>query len=113
MTFQNGNTYDLNVPDLSNFITKTQLDTQPQNMNLINFFLYDMKYNIQKGDMKSDRYNFIKQVLQPQLESGFHLYILFLSDPDELVEQLKLIVLETVGGNYNPMLSEQIVAIVD
>ena len=35
------------------------------------------------------------------------------SDPDELVDQLKLIVLEKVGGNDNSMLSEQIVAITD
>ena len=35
------------------------------------------------------------------------------SDPDELVDQLKLIVLEKVGGNDNPMLSEQILAIAD
>ena len=35
------------------------------------------------------------------------------SDPDELVDQLKLIVLEKVGGNDNPMLSEQIIVIAD
>ena len=35
------------------------------------------------------------------------------SDPDELVDQLKLLYFEKVGGNDNPMLSEQIIAIAD
>ena len=55
----------------------------------------------------------IKYLFQPQLGSGLNQYVFLLSDPDELVDQLKLIVLEKVGGNDNPMLSEQIVAIVD
>ena len=39
MTFQNRNTYNLNDPDLSYFITKTQIDKNIQNVNLIyNFF---------------------------------------------------------------------------
>ena len=58
-------------------------------------------------------YNFIKALFQPQLGSGFIQYIFLPSDPDELVDRIKLIVLEKVGGNENPMLSEQIVAIVD
>ena len=36
-----------------------------------------------------------------------------LNDPDELVDQIKLLYFEKVGGNDNPMLSEQIIAIVD
>ena len=35
MTFNNGNTYNLNDPDLSYFITYTQLDKEIQNENLI------------------------------------------------------------------------------
>ena len=35
MTFENGNTYNLNNPDLSYFITYTQLDKEIQNENLI------------------------------------------------------------------------------
>ena len=38
MTFQNGNTYYLNDPDLSNFITNTQIDKIPQNTNIIYSF---------------------------------------------------------------------------
>ena len=53
MTFQNGNTYYLNDPDLSNFITNTQIDNLPQNNNKIYRFLNDMKYNIYYGDKKS------------------------------------------------------------
>ena len=55
----------------------------------------------------------IKYLFQPQLGSGLNQYVFLPSDPDELVDQLKLIVLEKVGGNDNPMLSEQIVAIAD
>ena len=40
--------------------------------------------------------------------------IIFLpSDPDELVDQLKLLYFEKIGGNDNPQLNEQIIAIVD
>ena len=54
LTFlSSGNKYNLNDPDLSNFITNAQLDTQPQNVNLIYSFLNDMKYNINYGDKKS------------------------------------------------------------
>ena len=124
ITFENGNTYNLNDPDLSYFITNAQLDTQPQNVNLIYSFLNDMKYNINYGDKKSKRYYFIKDLINQyiyqhipyqlsQLGSGFNQYVFLPSDPDELVDQLKLIVLEKVGGNDNPMLNEQIIAIAD
>ena len=46
MTFENGNTYNLNDPDLSYFITNTQLDKEIQNENLIYDFLKDMKYDL-------------------------------------------------------------------
>ena len=112
MTFENGNTYNLNDPDLSYFITYTQLDKEIQNENLIYNFLKDMKYDLNYGDKKSSRYNIIKYLFQPQLGSGIK-FVFLPSDPDELVDQLKLIVLEKVGGNDNPMLSEQIIAIAD
>ena len=112
MTFQNGNTYYLNDPDLSYFITNTQIDKIPQNTNIIYSFLNDMKYNIYYGDKKSHRYYFIKAMLQPQIGSGLN-FIFLPFDPDELVDQLKLLYFEKVGGNDNPMLSEQIIAIAD
>ena len=119
-----GNKYNLNDPDLSYFITNAQLDTQPQNLNLIYSFLNDMKYNINYGDKKSKRYSFIKDLINQyiyqhipyqlsQLGSGFNQYVFLPSDPDELVDQLKLLYFEKVGGNDNPMLSEQIIAIAD
>ena len=121
MIFQNGNTYYLNDPDLSNFITNTQIDKLPQNTNLIYSFLNDMKYNINYGDKKSKRYYSIKDLINQylyqhipyqlsQLGSGLN-FIFLPSDPDELVDQLKLLYFEKVGGNDNPMLSEQIIAI--
>ena len=55
----------------------------------------------------------IKYLLQPQLGSELNKFIFLPSDPDELVDQLKLLYFEKGGGNDNPMLSEQIVAITD
>ena len=82
-----------------------------------------MNYDLNYGDKKSNRYNFIKSVLQPQRRSGLNftgqrpanpVVCVFLpSDPYELVDQLKLLYFEKVGGNDNPMLSEQIIAIAD
>ena len=57
MTFENGNTYNLNNPDLSYFITYTQLDKEIQNEKLIYNFLKDMKYDLNYGDKK------IKEIL--------------------------------------------------
>ena len=112
MTFENGNTYNLNDPDLSYFITYTQLDKEIQNENLIYNFLKDMKHDLNYGDKKSSRYNMIKCLFQPQLGSGIK-FVFLPSDPDELVDQLKLLYFEKIGGNDNPMLSEQIIAIAD
>ena len=51
-------------------------------------------------------------MLQPQIGSGLN-FIFLPSDPDEIVDQLKLLYFEKVGGNDNPILSEQIIAIAD
>ena len=123
-TFENGNTYNLNNPDLQYFMTNTQIDKEIHNENLIHSFLNDMKYNLNYGDKKSKRYYFIKDLINQykyqhipyqlsQLGSGFNQYVFLPSDPDELVDQLKLLYFEKVGGNDNPMLSEQIIAIAD
>ena len=123
MTFENGNTYNLNDPDLQYFMTNTQIDKEIHNENLIHSFLNDMKYNLNYGDKKSKRYYFIKDLINqykyreiPYRDSpwGSGLNFVFLpSDPDELVDQLKLLYFEKVGGNDNPMLNEQIIAIAD
>ena len=86
-------------------------------------FLRDMIYDLNYGNKKSNRYNFINSMLQLQIGSGLNftgqrpanpVVCVFLpSDPDELVDQLKLLYFEKVGGNDNPMLSEQIIAIAD
>ena len=122
--FENGNTYNLNDPDLQYFMTNTQIDKEIHNENPIHSFLNDMKYNLNYGDKKSKRYYFIKDLINQykyqhipyqlsQLGSGFNQYVFLPSDPDELVDQLKLLYFEKVGGNDNPMLSEQIIAIAD
>ena len=99
-------------------------------MNIIHNSLNDMKFNINYGDEKSNRYNFIKNLHNAyqqlgsqsgsQLGSGLngeavgsHANFVFLpSDPDELVDQLKLY-FENIGGNDSFLLNEQIIAIVD
>ena len=103
--------YNLNDQDLSNFITDTQHDNI-KNIGMEYNFLPDMNYDFNYGDKKSNRNNFIKRLLQPQVGSGLN-FVYLPSDPDELVDQLKLIVLEKIGGNDNTMLNEQIVAITD
>ena len=144
MTFENGNSYSLNDPDLQYFITNTQFDKQINNWDSIYNFLNDMKYDLNYGDKKSIRYQFIKELYsryqlqgfaqgytqahdlqgfsqgqsQGFTESGLNgeysqQYIFLPSDPDELVDQLKLLYFEKVGGNDNPQLNEQISAIVD
>ena len=124
ITFENGNTYNLNDPDLQYFMTNTQIDKEIHDENLIHSFLNDMKYNLNYGDKKSKRYYFIKDLINQykyqhipyqlsQLGSGFNQDVFLPSDPDELVDQLKLLYFEKVGGNDNPMLSEQIIAIAD
>ena len=130
-----GNIYDLNDPDLQHFITNTQFDRQLQNVNIIYSFLNDMNHNMNYGDKKSMRCYFIKDLHNQyyQLGSGLpsnarkvsrsnsqsyagshaNQYVFLPSDSDELVDQLKLLYFEKLGGNDNPQLNEQIVAIAD
>ena len=120
-----GNKYNLNDPDLQYIISNAQLDTQPQNVNLIYSFVNDMNFNTNYGDKKSKRYYFIKDLINQNISSDllstipirkwnkFDLQCFFPSDSDELVDKLILIVLEKIGGNDNPMLSEQIITIAD
>ena len=176
MTFENGNSYHLNDPDLQYFVTNTQFDKQINNLDIIYTFLNDMKYDLNYGDKKSIRYQFIKELYSRyQLQSytkgfagssaqgyaqlrtqahdlqgfagssaqgqsqgqsqGFtgsglrsyangeysrsstrsstQQYIFLPSDPDELVDQLKLLYFEKVGGNDSFLINEQIIAIID
>ena len=156
MTFENGNSYNLNDPDLQYFITNTQFDKQIKNWDSVYNFLNDMKYDLNYGDKKSIRYQFIKELYSRYQLQGYtqgfaqgytqahdsqgqsqgftgsglngesyretsrsstrsstQQYIFLPSDPDELVDQLKLLYFEKVGGNDNPQLNEQIIAIVD
>ena len=143
-----GNIYDLNDPDLQYFITNTQFDKQKNNWDSIYNFLNDMKYDLNYGDKKSIRYQFIKELYSRYQLQGYtqgfsqgytqahdmqgfeqgqsqgftgsglngeysQQYIFLPSDPDELVDQLKLLYFEKVGRNDNPQLNEQIIAIID
>ena len=126
MAFQNEHLYDLNDPDLQYFITNTQFDRELNNLDTIYNYLNDIKYDINYGDKKSTRYLFNKNLInqytyqQSQLGSGLgeatheNTQIVFLpSDPDELVDQLKLLYFEILGGNDSFLINEQIIAIID
>ena len=152
MTFENGNSYDLSNPDLQYFITNTQFDKPINNWGPIYNFLNDMKYDLNYGNKKSIRYQFIKELYSRYQLQGFaqgytqahdsqgftqgqsqgftgsglngetsrsskrsstQQYIFLPSDPDELVDQLKLLYFEKVGGNDSFLINEQIIAIID
>ena len=156
MIFENGNSYDLSTPDLQYFITNTQFDKQINNWDSIYNFLNDMKYDLNYGDKKSIRYQFIKELYSRYQLQGYtqgfaqgytqahdlqgfaqgqsqgftgsglngetsrsstrsstQQYIFLPSDPDEVVDQLKLLYFEKVGGNDSFLINEQIIAIID
>ena len=167
ITFENGNSYNLNDPDLQYFITNTQFDKQINNWGSIYNFLNDMKYDLNYGDKKSIRYQFIKELYSRYQLQGYtqgfagssaqgytqahdlhgqsqgfagssatapaqdytqgftgsglresyreysQQYIFLPSDPDELVDQLKLLYFEKVGGNDSFLINEEIIAIID
>ena len=87
-----GNTYDLSDADLSKFVTNLQFDTEIQNVRITYNFLNDLKNDLHYGDKKSDRYIIFSYLFQPQLRSGLFQYVFPPSEPDELVDQLNLIV---------------------
>ena len=151
ITFENGNSYNLNDPDLQYFITNTQFDKQINNWGSIYNFLNDMKYDLNYGDKKSISYQFIKELYSRYQLQGYtqgfagssaqdytqgftgsglreatqsyangesyreysQQYIFLPSDPDELVDKLKLLYFEKVGGNDSFLINEQIIAIID
>ena len=143
MIFENGNSYDLSNPDPQYFITNTQFDKQINNWDSIYNFLNDMKYDLNYADKKSIRYQFIKELYSRYQLQGFtqgqsqsytqgftgsglngesyresyreysQQYVFLPSDPDELVDQLKLLYFEKVGGNDSFLINEQIIAIID
>ena len=71
ITFENGNSYNLNDPDLQYFITNTQFDKQINNWDSIYNFLNDMKYDLNYGDKKSTRYQFIKELYSRYQLQGY------------------------------------------
>ena len=70
MTFENGNSYDLSNPDLQYFIFNTQFDKPINNWGPIYNFL-NMKYDLNYGDKKSIRYQFIKELYSRYQLQGF------------------------------------------
>ena len=68
-----GNKYDLKDPDLQYFISNTKFDRELNNKNIIYSFLNDMNYNINYGDKKSMRYNFIKDLIKQYYQQSAEL----------------------------------------
>ena len=78
-----------------------------------------MKYDLNNGDKKSTRHYLINVLInqylqqqQSQSGSGFIQYVFLPLDPDELLDQLKMLYSDKVGGNGNTQLNKQIIAIV-
>ena len=93
MIFQYGNTYDLNNPDLSYFLTNRPIDGKMENFSFIFNFSNDMKSNLKYGQKKSKRYSLIKHLFSYQ--KGSELKFIFLSfDPDELIDQFDMLYLK-------------------
>ena len=133
MPFQNEHSNDLNDRDLRYLTTNTQFDREIKIVNTIFNFLNDMNFNINYGDKKSMRYYFIKDLINQytyqlshwgntidnnQVGSGLNgscanPSVFLPPDPYELVDQLKLLYFEKVGGNDSFLLNEQLIAIVD
>ena len=139
MTFENGQSYDLNDPDLQYFITNTQFDREINNIDTIYSFLNDIKYNINYGDKNQrdiiffkklySRYHWGNTIDNNQLQgfagsglqgcaqgstrSHTNQYVFLSSDPYELVDQIELLYFEKVGGNDSFQLNDRIIAIVD
>ena len=64
ITFENGNNYDLTVPEISNFLTNTQIKKieDPDIKDASYNFLLDMKYDINDGDKRSSRYQVYQKI---------------------------------------------------
>ena len=71
MTFDSGNSYNLSNPDLQYFISNTQFDKPINNWGPIYNFLNDMKYDLNYGDKKSIRYQFIKELYSHYQLQGY------------------------------------------
>ena len=74
--------------------------------------------NTQGNQLGSQPQGFAGSQLQGFAGSGLNgetsqQYIFLPSDPDELVDQLKLLYFEKVGGNDSFLINEQIIAIID
>ena len=86
-----------------------------QDQKLIYEFGKEMKFDIQQKGRKSNRdKSMIKLLESPAImASGISKTIFLSSDPVELCERLKLLLLEKRAGNNSDKINQEIVAIVD
>ena len=73
---------------------------------------YTQAHDLQ-GFTQDQSQGFTGSGLQGCAQGSTQQYIFLPSDPDELVDQLKLLYFEKVGGNDSFLINEQIIAIID
>ena len=110
------NIYELS-DEFLNFLTNPNIKhgEMEEDENKIKRFLKDIRFDLGKGDKKSDRYRIINRIIgikddvygrglnsNPNQQICHH-YV----DPNSLIERLELLILETIAGHdglYNEML---------
>ena len=92
-----------------NFLTKSNVtydDNIEEDENKIKRFLNDIRYDVGKGDKKSARYRTIKRIMGVK-DDVFGRGLNSNPNPNNLVERLELLILETKAGHdglYDEML---------
>ena len=129
--------YDLTDPNLEYFLNNSNLERdQITNFDLIFYFSIDMNYDINQGDKRSERYKLIKDLYNLYLiktestsASGLRStkkdakkqiiknddskIIILSSDPNELVNKLRILKQQRIAGNDSKLINTHIEAIVD
>ena len=99
----------------TDFLTKSNVtydDKVEEDENKIKWFLKDIRYDVGKGDKKSARYRTIKRIMEVRddifgrglntNQQSCHHYVdqgTCFADPNNLIERLELLILETKAGH--------------
>ena len=92
----------------TDFLTKSNVtydDNIEEDENKIKRFLFDIRYDLGKGDKKSARYRTIKRIMGAK-DDVYGRGLKSNPDPNNLIERLELLILETKGhdGLHDEML---------
>ena len=104
--------------DLLKVITNYKFNvdhSNQQDRKLIYEFAKEMNYDVKSTGRPSTRHNSMIRLLdQPAImASGVSNILILSSDPDELCDRLRLLLLEKHAGNNSDLINDEIVALVD